>query len=112
VWTLDRLFWIDLALGPAIACLLVALATGRAGRLVSLLDTRPMRSLGTSSYSLYLTHGPIVIIVYSTFIAGRIPRGVPAFVVSLALVLPLTIAFARVFAAVFERPFLRHRVPA
>ena len=29
VWTLDHLFWVDLALGPAIACLLAALATGR-----------------------------------------------------------------------------------
>ncbi len=28
VWTLDRLFWVDLALGPAIACLLAALVTG------------------------------------------------------------------------------------
>ena len=31
VWTLDHLFWVDLALGPAIACLLAALATGHAG---------------------------------------------------------------------------------
>ena len=37
--------------------------------------------------------------------AGRVRPGVPAFLVSLALVLPLTIAFARVFAAVFETPF-------
>ncbi len=29
VWTLDHLFWVDLALGPAIACLLAGLATGR-----------------------------------------------------------------------------------
>ena len=27
VWTLDHLYWVDLALGPAIACLLVGLAT-------------------------------------------------------------------------------------
>lgn len=112
VWTLDRLLWVDLALGPAIACLLAGLATGHPARLLRLLDTRPLRSLGTSSYSLYLTHGPIVIVVYSTLVAGRVQRGVPAFLVSLALVLPLTIAFAHVFAAVFERPFLRRRVPA
>ena len=29
VWTLDHLFWVDLALGPAVACLLAGLATGR-----------------------------------------------------------------------------------
>ena len=28
VWTLHHLFWVDIALGPAIACLLAGLATG------------------------------------------------------------------------------------
>jgi peptidoglycan/LPS O-acetylase OafA/YrhL len=32
---------------------------------------------------------------------------VPAFLVSLVIVLPLTIVFARLFASVFETPFLR-----
>jgi peptidoglycan/LPS O-acetylase OafA/YrhL len=103
VWTLDHLLWVDLALGPAVACLLIGLATGRAARLQRLLDTRPLRNLGLSSYSLYLTHGPIVVVVYERIVAGRVRQGVPAFVVSLALVLPLTIVFARAFAAVFER---------
>jgi peptidoglycan/LPS O-acetylase OafA/YrhL len=107
VWTLDHLFWIDLALGPAVGCLLAGLATGRAAPLGRLLDARPIRSLGSSSYSLYLTHGPIVV-VCEKLVVGRIGPGVPAFVVSLALVVPLTIAFARVFASVFETPF-RHR---
>ena len=111
VWTLDHLFWVDLALGPAIACLLVGLATGDAGgraSILRLLDARPMRSLGSSSYSLYLTHAPIVVIVYEKIVAGRVPQGVPAFVATLALVLPLTIVFARVFASVFELPFRQH----
>ena len=42
-------------------------------------------------------------------VAGRIRQGAPAFLVTLALVLPLTIVFARGFAAVFEAPFRRHR---
>jgi peptidoglycan/LPS O-acetylase OafA/YrhL len=112
VWTLDHLFWIDLALGPAIACLLAGLATGHAGgraSILRLLDARPMRSLGTSSYSLYLTHAPILVIVYELIVAGRVRQGVPAFIVTLVLVLPLTIAFARLFASVFEPPFRRHR---
>ena len=66
-----------------------------------------MRSLGSSSYSLYLTHGPIVVLVYKDIVAGRVPQGVPAFIVTVALALPLTILFARVFASVFETPFLR-----
>ena len=109
VWTLEHLFWVDLTLGPAIACLLVGLATGPPRALVRVLDARPLRSLGASSYSLYLTHGPIVVVVYEKLVAGRVPQGVPAFVVSLALVLPLTIVFARVFASVFEAPFRRRR---
>ncbi len=107
VWTLDHVFWVDLALGPAIACLLAALATGRPAALVRALDVRPMRGLGSSSYSLYLTHGPIVVIVCDLIVAGHVSQGAPAFLVSLALALPLTIAFAWLFASVFERPFLR-----
>jgi peptidoglycan/LPS O-acetylase OafA/YrhL len=111
VWTLNHLFWFDLALGPAIACLFAALATGRPAPLLRLLDTRPVHSLGLSSYSLYLTHAPIVAIVYAKIVAGWVDQGVPAFLVSLAIVLPLTIGFARLFAAVFETPFLhRQRV--
>jgi peptidoglycan/LPS O-acetylase OafA/YrhL len=109
VWTLDHLLWIDLALGPAVACLLVGLATGHATSLRRLLDTRPIRKLGASSYSLYLTHAPIVVIVYEKIVAGRFRQGVPAFLVSVALAVPLTIAFARVFATFFETPFQRHR---
>jgi peptidoglycan/LPS O-acetylase OafA/YrhL len=108
-WTLDHLFWVDLGLGPAVACLLIGLATGRPAPLLRLLDARPIRNLGGSSYSLYLTHYPIVVVLYEKIVAGRVRQGVPAFVVSLALVLPLTIAFARVFASVFEAPFRRRR---
>ena len=111
VWTLDHLLWVDLALGPAIACLLAALATGRPARLLRLLDARPIHNLGLSSYSLYLTHAPILIVVYELIVAGHVRQGVPAFLVTLALVLPLTIAFARVFASVFETPFTQRQGP-
>jgi peptidoglycan/LPS O-acetylase OafA/YrhL len=109
VWTIDHFFWVDLALGPAIACLLAGLATGRPAPLLRALDTRPMRRLGSFSYSLYLIHAPIVAIVCQRIVAGRVQPGVPAFLVSLALALPLTIAFAWAFAAVFETPFRRAR---
>jgi peptidoglycan/LPS O-acetylase OafA/YrhL len=109
VWTLDHLYWIDLALGPAIACLLAALATGRPAPLLRALDVRPMRRLGSFSYSLYLTHAPIVAIVCVRIVAGRVPEGVPFFLVSLALVLPLTIGFAWGFSSNFETRFRRRR---
>lgn len=107
VWTLDHLFWVDLVLGPAVACLLAALAGGRPARLLRVLETRPVRALGASSYSLYLTHGPIVVVVFETLVARRVAPGVPAFLVTLAIALPLTVAFAWVFAAAFETPFRR-----
>ena len=108
VWTLTHLLWVDLAWGPAIACLLVALASGHPSPLVRLLDSRPIRSLGLSSYSLYLLHGPIVIVVYQRIVLPRYHHGATAFLVAVAIVLPVTIAFARIFAAVFEQPFLQH----
>jgi peptidoglycan/LPS O-acetylase OafA/YrhL len=112
VWTLDRLFWVDLALAPAIACLLVGLATGRPASLVRLLDARPIRGLGSSSYSLYLTHAPIIAIVYELIVARLFHPGTAAFLVSLALVIPLTIAFAKAFASIFERGFRPRRPSA
>ena len=108
-WTASHLFWIDLALGPAIACLLAGLATGHPAPLLRVLDARPIRGLGLSSYSLYLTHAPIVVVVYEKIVAGRVSQGVPAFLVTLSLALPLTVVFARAFAIAFELPFLRHR---
>jgi peptidoglycan/LPS O-acetylase OafA/YrhL len=108
-WTNDHLLWVDLALGPAVACLLAGLASGRPTWLLRLLDARPMRKLGASSYSLYLIHAPIVVVVYEKIVAGRVGQGVPAFLVSIALVLPLTVVFARLFARFFETPFLRRR---
>jgi peptidoglycan/LPS O-acetylase OafA/YrhL len=109
VWTNDDLFWVDLAWSPAIACFLVALATSQPQPVVRLLDSRPLRHLGSFSYSLYLTHAPIVIAVAYGLVLGRVAPGTPTFLVLTAILLPLTICFARLFAAVFELPFQRHR---
>src|SRR3954453_6898371 len=50
VWTLGHLLWVDLALGPAVVCLLAGLATGHPAPLLRLLDARPLRTLGSWSY--------------------------------------------------------------
>jgi peptidoglycan/LPS O-acetylase OafA/YrhL len=109
VWTLNHLFWIDIALAPAIGCLLAAVATGRPEPLVPVLDSAPLRRLGSFSYSLYLVHAPIVSLVYREIVVGRVPIGAPSFLVALAFVLPLTIGFAWLFASIFELPFQRSR---
>jgi peptidoglycan/LPS O-acetylase OafA/YrhL len=108
-WTNEHLFWVDLAWGPAIGCALVAVATRPRGRLVGVLDARPLRGLGSFSYSLYLTHAPIVIAVSYGLVLGRVAAGTPTFLVLTAVLLPLTVGFARLFATLFELPFQRHR---
>jgi peptidoglycan/LPS O-acetylase OafA/YrhL len=113
-WTLTprHLLWVDIALGPAVACLLLGVAAGRPRRLVGLLDSRPIRSLGLSSYSLYLIHMPIVVVAYQLIVGPHFHHGSTAFLVMVAVVVPATIVFARMFAAVFEQPFLRPSVRA
>ncbi|MEV6860479.1 acyltransferase [Streptosporangium subroseum] len=109
VWTAENFYWVDLALGPAVGCLLAAIAAGRPAPLIRVLDTRPLRALGSFSYSLYLTHAPIVVALHALVIAPNVPPGTPAFLATLALCVPVTLLVARGFAAVFELPFQRHR---
>lgn len=108
-WSNINLFWVDLAWAPAVGCLLAAIATSRPRPLVRLLNTGPLRSLGSFSYSLYLTHMPIVIAVSYGLVLGRIAPGTPTFLVLSAVLLPMTVCFARLFATVFEQPFQRYR---
>jgi len=108
-WSTLNLFWLDLAWAPAIGCLLAAIATSRPRPVVRFLDSRLPRSLGSCSYSLYLTHAPIVIAVSYGLVLGRVATGTPTFFVLAAILLPVTVCFARLFAAVFEIPFQRHR---
>jgi peptidoglycan/LPS O-acetylase OafA/YrhL len=109
VWSNINLFWLDLAWTPAIGCFLTAVATSHPPFVVRVLDSRMLRSLGSCSYSLYLTHAPIVIAVSFGLVWGHVTPGTPMFFVLVAILLPVTVGFARLFAAVFELPFLRHR---
>jgi peptidoglycan/LPS O-acetylase OafA/YrhL len=109
VWTVKHYYWIDLAVGPAIAMLLAAVATRRPAPLVWLLATRPVRSLGTFSYSLYLIHLPIVVVISRKLATPHVAPGLPAFWVTLAVAAPISIVAARSFAALFEIPFQRYR---
>jgi peptidoglycan/LPS O-acetylase OafA/YrhL len=108
-WVVANFFWVDLAIGPAAGLLLVGVATGRPVRLVRLLDTRPLRRLGSFSYSLYLIHSPLVVMVNRLVVAPHVPPGMPAFLLTLALAVPVSVGAAWLFASVFEVPFQRHR---
>jgi peptidoglycan/LPS O-acetylase OafA/YrhL len=109
VWTVENFFWVDLTLGPAFGALLAAIALGGPKPLIRLLDTPPVKSLGSFSYSLYLIHAPIVVVVYTKLVAPRVAPGVPRFLAMLVVAAPLAILGARLFASVFELPFTRHR---
>jgi peptidoglycan/LPS O-acetylase OafA/YrhL len=109
VWTVEHYFWIDLAVGPAMAMLLVAVATGRPAALLRLLSTRAVSSLGGFSYSLYLIHLPIVMVISRRIARPYLEPGLPAFWLTLLLAVPLSLIAARLFAMIFELPFQRHR---
>ena len=109
VWTVHHYFWIDLAVIPAMTFLIISVATGTAVSLRRLLDTKPMRSLGAFSYSLYLVHLPIVMVISRKLAMPYAGRGVGAFWLTLILSLALSIPFAWGFAKLFELPFQRYR---
>jgi peptidoglycan/LPS O-acetylase OafA/YrhL len=108
-WTLDNYFWVDLAVTPALAMLVVAVATAGPGVMIRLLSTRPMVRLGSCSYSLYLIHLPIVVVVSLKVVAPRLGHGLPAFWATTAIAMSLSLVGAWFFAQVFEFPFQRHR---
>ncbi len=107
-WTVTHFFWVDLALGPAVALLLAGVAVRRPAPLVRLLAARPVRGLGTMSYSLYLTHAPFVVVI-SMLWSAHVSPGLPAFLVTLAVAAPVTLLVAWAFSRIFEIPFQRHR---
>jgi peptidoglycan/LPS O-acetylase OafA/YrhL len=74
-----------------------------------LLATRPIRSLGNFSYSLYLIHLPIVMIVVRKIAPHYVSPGLPTFWFTLILGLPTSMLGAWLFAEIFEMPFNRNR---
>ncbi|MEU1532066.1 acyltransferase family protein [Streptomyces fagopyri] len=109
VWTVAHYFWVDLAVVPAMTLLLVALSTGKPESLTKLLSTRPVRGLGNFSYSLYLIHLPIVMVVVRKVAPHYVAPGLPTFWFTLALGLPASVLGAWLFSEVFEMPFKRNR---
>jgi peptidoglycan/LPS O-acetylase OafA/YrhL len=108
-WTVANFLWVDIALAPAVCFLLAAVATRRPPALMRLLDTAPVRGLGSFSYSLYLVHAPIVVAVAVKIVAPLVEATQTRFVLTVLVAVPLSMLVARGFAAIFEIPFTRHR---
>jgi peptidoglycan/LPS O-acetylase OafA/YrhL len=68
-----------------------------------------MVRLGSCSYSLYLIHLPIVVVISLKVVAPRLGHGLPAFGATTAIALSLSLVGAWFFAQVFEFPFQRYR---
>ena len=76
---------------------------------VRILSISPLPAIGAFAYSLYLTHAPILHLIWMFFIgSGRID-GLAGLVVSVVTAVPLCIAFAWGFYLVAERPFASSR---
>lgn len=98
--------------GAATACLLIDVS--RSSPAARLLSRRPLVVLGTFSYSLYLTHAPVVQLVWQELLApagARVGSGA-----ALGLLLPgatlCSLAVARVFFVLVERRCLTAPVRA
>jgi peptidoglycan/LPS O-acetylase OafA/YrhL len=87
----------------------------RGGRLVGVLEWRPLAIVGVASYSLYLWHVPVLLTVANASVGfdpriGGVFVGAPTpFWRLFALGVPLALAVALGSYAVIERPFLRLR---
>jgi peptidoglycan/LPS O-acetylase OafA/YrhL len=77
----------------------------RRGRLLSVLEWRPLAGIGVISYSVYLWHVPLIQLVQRQLLSR------PGFAGVLTVALPLTIAVAALSYSVVEVPFLRMRRP-
>lgn len=101
---------VDPLVGLATATLLLELtqqaAAGRRGRVLRLLESRPLVELGHFSYSLYLTHLPVLALGY--FALRQLQVTGPAFIATLTLFGTLaSLAVAYAFHRLVERPFMR-----
>lgn len=109
VWTANHYFWIDLAVAPSMVCLIVAVAVGRPSTVQRLVGARPVRFLGSISYSVYLIHLPVVMVVGRKLVLPQLGPGLPAFWWTSAVGLALSVPAAWLFALAFELPFQRTR---
>ncbi len=78
------------------------------GNLFKLLGSQGMLWLGACSYSLYLVHYPVVSLM-NLFLHNRGYSANITLLLLLTLGVPISIACARIFYLLFERPFLKHK---
>jgi peptidoglycan/LPS O-acetylase OafA/YrhL len=109
VWMVNQYFWVDLAFGSAVACLMAVMYGGGAARARQLLASRPALKLGLFSYSIYLLHGPLVGVADIEVIRPMHLAPLVAFVLLLGVAVPVILVLCYGFHLMFEAPFLHRR---
>jgi peptidoglycan/LPS O-acetylase OafA/YrhL len=104
-WIVARYFWVDL-LVAGLAAAAFRWFSARGGAVARGLASRVPAGLGRFSYSSYLIHSPVivVVVVYITQPMGLDPG--ETFLALLLIAVPLALAVSYGFFLVFERPFL------
>ncbi len=102
-------------IGVATTSLLVyctySLTEGDAERrplILQLFEKRYVVSLGRFSYSLYLTHAPLVVLVHQ-FLLRRHMSSTETFLMLMIVAVPLSLLIAYIFYLNFEKPFMYSR---
>lgn len=108
-YAIAHLFWLELCIGAVVALGLAGLADGTPRLARRILESRPSRWFGAISYSSYLIHATILMLVWvyvvSPFIHGQLPR----FLGLLAVGVPLAVLISNVFSRAIEQPTQRYR---
>ncbi|MDQ4504343.1 acyltransferase [Sinomonas sp. ASV322] len=102
-------FWVDLWIGLCTAGLFAAMAAGHLRPLRWVLASRPLRSLGTFAFSLYLVHAPMLELVRGV---GESVWGfdhAQTFAFLLVVGVPVAVAASFGFYVVFEKVFVTAR---
>jgi peptidoglycan/LPS O-acetylase OafA/YrhL len=86
-------------------CILRDRRSQPAGVMSRVFNARPARTLGAFSYSLYLTHAPVLALIDNVNRKLGL-QGISSFMTVIAIGVPATVAVAYMFYLVFERPFI------
>lgn len=108
-WMVANYFWVDIAFGAAVACLLAVMYGGGLPRTRRVLASPVSLKIGLFSYSLYLVHGPLVDLLRQKVLGPMHLAPLATFGLMLAIGLPIILALSYGFHLMFEAPFLEHR---
>jgi peptidoglycan/LPS O-acetylase OafA/YrhL len=103
------LYWLDLVVGVAAACGVAFVTRSSTSRTRRALEWRPLVSRGRFSYTLYLVHAPLLLLLWVYVVEPRdLPSGA-ALATMIGVVAPVVVVASYGFHVAVERPFLEHR---